>query len=159
VVVCQTGTHGDMLVAHLVPVEGERTEEEIRGALREHLPEYMLPSVLVWHAELPLTRNRKVDRAALAALPAVQATRTASGPGSGTEREVTEIWAGILKLAGTEIDPDRPFHELGGDSLAAARVLTRVRKRFGVGITLDEFYEVETVRSMAAHLEANGGAA
>jgi amino acid adenylation domain-containing protein len=159
VVVCQTGTHGDMLVAHLVPVEGERTEEEIRGALREHLPEYMLPSVLVWHAELPLTRNRKVDRAALAALPAVQATRTASGPGSGTEREVTEIWAGILKLAETEIDPDRPFHELGGDSLAAARVLTRVRKRFGVGITLDEFYEVETVRSMAAHLEANGGAA
>src|SRR6185503_16100504 len=63
VVVRQAGSHGDRLVGHLVAAGADRpSEEEIRGALREHLPEYMLPSVLYWQDGLPLTRNGKVDR-------------------------------------------------------------------------------------------------
>ena len=50
--------------------------------------------------------------------------------------------------------PDGDFYDLGGDSLAAARILTGVRKRFGVSITLDRLHEVQTVRAMAACVEA-----
>jgi acyl carrier protein len=60
------------------------------------------------------------------------------------------VWASILKLP--EVDVAASFFDLGGDSLAAARVLTEVRKRFGVTIPLDRLYEVRTVRAMAARI-------
>lgn len=155
VVVRQPGAHGDRLAAHLVPAGDERAgDEELKRALREHLPEYMTPSVYVWHESLPLNRNAKVDRAKLAAMaPAPSGAGTRSGgPVTEVERELAGLWASILRVA--EVDPDGDFYDLGGDSLAAARILTGVRKRFGVSITLDRLYEVQTVRAMAACVEA-----
>ena len=70
VVVRQAAARGDRLIAHLAAAGDARpTVEEIRQALREHLPDYMPPSAVVWHESLPLTRNGKVDRGKLAALP------------------------------------------------------------------------------------------
>ncbi len=159
VVVRQAGTHGDRLVAHLVAAGPDRTgDEAIRQALREHLPEYMTPSVYAWHESLPLTRNGKVDRGRLTASAAPGATGTPSAPASGpateTEKAVTGLWASILHVDEAAIAPDGDFYELGGDSLAAARILTGVRKRFGVSITLDRLYEVQTVRAMAGCVDA-----
>ena len=71
------------------------------------------------------------------------------------EGELAGLWGSILQVA--EVDPDVDFYDLGGDSLAAARILTGVRKRFGVGITLDQLHEVQTVRAMAARVEAARG--
>ena len=65
-VVRQDGARGDRLVAHLVRAGDERpSDAAVRDALRAHLPEYMLPSAIVWHDRFPLTRNGKVDRARL----------------------------------------------------------------------------------------------
>jgi pyochelin synthetase len=163
---------GDRLVAHLVPAGDERpSQDQIRLALRVHLPEYMIPSATVWHESLPLTRNSKVDRvklasasaAAAAAAPAVGAGRTgndgtATPPATELESQVAELWAGVLHLSGGQIEPGADFYDLGGDSLAAARILTGVRKRFGVSITLDRLHEVLTVRAMAACVEAGRAA-
>ncbi|MGH3375379.1 MAG: amino acid adenylation domain-containing protein, partial [Actinoallomurus sp.] len=149
-VVRQPGAHGDRLVAHLVPAgDAQASDEALKHALREYLPEYMTPSVFVWHESLPLTGNAKVDRARLTALaPAAAAPRVRSGGlATEVERELAGLWESILGVA--EPDPDGDFYDLGGDSLAAARILTGVRKRFGVSITLDRLYEVRTVRSMA----------
>lgn len=159
-VVRQPGAHGDRLVAHLVPAGEDRMDDEVlRQALREHLPEYMTPSVFVWHESLPLTRNAKVDRGRLSALsPAAPASGVRSGaPATGTERELAGLWASVLQRPEADIGPEDDFYDLGGDSLAAARVLTGVRKRFGVGITLDRLYEVRTVRAMTARVEAARG--
>jgi pyochelin synthetase len=158
VVVRQPGAHGDRLVAHLVPAGDDRASDEaLKGRLREHLPEYMTPSVYVWHESLPLTRNAKVDRAKLTAMaPTAPASGTRSGgPATEVERELAGLWGSILRVA--EVDPDGDFYDLGGDSLAAARILTGVRKRFGVSITLDRLHEVQTVRAMAACVEAARG--
>ncbi len=85
-VVRQAGARGDRLVAHLVPAGDVRpADDEIRTALREHLPDYMTPSSVVWHDSLPLTRNGKVDRGSLAALPPAPGTTgppAARRPGS-----------------------------------------------------------------------------
>ena len=157
VVVRQSGTHGDRLVAHLVAAGADRpSEDEIRGALREHLPEYMLPSVLQWHNGLPLTRNGKIDRGTLERQVVPGRGPTPQGPqGPATElqRRLAELWAGVLRCDAEELGLDDGFNAASGDSLAAARILTRVRKQFGVGITLDRFFEVDTVRAMAAHIE------
>ena len=152
VVVAQRGERGDRLVAHLVPT-GERrpADAEVRDALRRHLPEYMVPSAIVWHDGLPLTRNGKVDRGRLSAAP-VAVARPAAGvaPDTALEREVSGIWAGILRMPA--VDVASSLYDLGGDSLAAARILTAVRRQYGVSIALDRLPEVETVRAMAAQI-------
>jgi acyl carrier protein len=158
----------------------------------------MIPSAVVWHDALPLTRNGKLDRSRLVAAdvpdpapagPAAGAGLPApTGPGPATAPsaadggatnpgaadggaanpaaadggagpahggpidELAAIWAGILRVP--RVAADDSFYDLGGDSLAAARVLTEVRKRFRVTIPLDQLYDVRTVRAMAARVAA-----
>jgi len=114
---------------------------------------------------LPLTGNGKVDRSQLSRASVPAPGRAAGRPGAPAapatdlERQVAELWAGILHCPVAELDLDRNFYAAAGDSLAAARVLTGVRKQFGVGITLDRFFEVDTIRALAAYVEAAVGAA
>jgi amino acid adenylation domain-containing protein len=158
---------GDRLVAHLVPTGTARpAAQELRVALREFLPEYMLPSAVVWHERLPLTRNGKVDRRSLmsasAPAPAASSAETGSSTGSDAaaqnaadaelEDELRVLWASVLRISQDAVSRDADFYDLGGDSLAAARILTGVRKQFAVGITLDRLHEVQTVRAMAARI-------
>jgi pyochelin synthetase len=177
VVVRQAAARGDRLVAHLVPAgDGRPTLAEIRQALREHLPDYLTPSAVLWHESLPLTRNGKVDRGQLAAMMPLAGTGTAgtgtagtAGTGTGTagtgtaaatgetsdlERELIELWGSVLRVPAAALGPGSDFYDLGGDSLAAARILTGVRRRFGVSITLDRMHEVQSARAMAACIEA-----
>jgi amino acid adenylation domain-containing protein len=181
VVVRQAAARGDRLVAHLVAAGDARpTQEEIRQALREHLPDYMTPAAVVWHESLPLTRNGKVDRGKLTGAAPAAATTDAAAEGSGAsshgastgtdageitgmERELIGLWASVLRAPPASIGPGSDFYDLGGDSLAAARIFTGVRKRFGVSITLDRLHDVRTVRALAARIDADrataGGAA
>lgn len=157
VVVCQAGASGDRLAAHLVAAGDSRPDvASIRTRLGEHLPAYMTPSSLVWHESLPLTRNGKVDRAALLAAAPSAVSHDSAGARANTELEhaLTGLWASVLRVPEASIAPDLDFYELGGESLAAARILTKVRKEFGVGITLERMHEVRTVRAMAARVEA-----
>jgi pyochelin synthetase len=161
VVVRQAAARGARLVAHLVAAGDARpAEEAIRQALREHLPDYMTPSAVFWHESLPLTRNGKVDRGRLTAMtPLAETTAAAAGAArvadlTDLDRALIELWGSVLRVPPASIDPDSDFFDLGGDSLAAARIFTGVRKRFGVSITLDRLYDVRTVRAMAACIEA-----
>jgi pyochelin synthetase len=149
-VVRQDGRQGAQLVAHLVPSGEQRPPDAVvRDALRRHLPEYMVPSIITWHDTLPLTRNGKIDRAKLSAsMAADTVAMCGTGPDSELERQVAELWAKVLRIS--DVDATSTLYDLGGDSLAAARILTGVRKQFGVTITLDRLPEVETVRAMAA---------
>jgi pyochelin synthetase len=162
VVVRQPGAEGDRLVAHLVPAGDARpAADEIRHALREHLPGYMTPSVIVWHDSLPLTRNGKVDRGRLSTAAERLTPPPAAAPAAlpeGLQRQVAELWASVLRVPAAEIDPGTDFYDAGGDSLAAARIFTAVRKQFGVGITLDQMHEVSTIARMAGFIAAAGAA-
>ena len=158
-VVRQAAARGDRLVAHLAAAGDARPGiDEIRGELRVHLPDYMIPSAVVWHDALPLTRNGKVDRGKLVATEVAEAPATTPAPAvpppvaapSDVEEQLRELWRSILKVPDVALDAS--FYDLGGDSLAAARVLTDVRKRFAVTIPLDQLYEVRTVRAMAARI-------
>jgi amino acid adenylation domain-containing protein len=154
VVVRQPGAHGDRLTAHLVPAGNARPEEDqIRQTLSEHLPGYLIPATVLWHDSLPLTRNGKVDRARLATMAPKPAARPAA-ENTALHRTLAELWSPVLKVPPQDIGPDSDFYDLGGDSLAAARIFTAVRKKLGVGITLDHLHQVRTVRAMAGFLEA-----
>ncbi|MFD0305218.1 amino acid adenylation domain-containing protein [Streptomyces sp. NPDC127119] len=162
VVVRQPASRGDRLVAHVVPSEqdqpvpdGERRRraDALRTALRDQLPEYMIPSAVVWHDSLPLTVNGKVDRSQLTAgdLPEAKTVRSGdTAPAEGIERELSELWARVLKVP--EVDALTPLTDLGADSLAAARILVGVRKQYKVTIPLSELVRVNSVRAMAARI-------
>jgi non-ribosomal peptide synthetase component F/acyl carrier protein len=75
-------------------------------------------------------------------------------PGSGTHPELEQalatLWSSVLRLPPASITPASDFYDLGGDSLAGARVFTGIRKQFGVSITLDRLYELRVLHVMAA---------
>jgi pyochelin synthetase len=162
VVVRQAAAEGDRLVAHLVPAGDVRpSTDQIRHALHEHLPSYMTPSVIVWHDSLPLTRNGKVDQASLSGMTPQAATAEKAAPAGeseGLQRQVAELWASVLGVPATGIGPATDFYDLGGDSLAAARIFTAVRKQFGVGIALEQLYQVRTIALMSGLIAEAGTA-
>jgi acyl-coenzyme A synthetase/AMP-(fatty) acid ligase/acyl carrier protein len=139
------------LVAYLVPAAGEApTVSELRRALAQTLPDYMMPSAFVFLDALPVLPNGKVDRRALPApdhsRPALDVPYVA--PRTPIESDLARIWAEVLSVKQVGIHDD--FLELGGHSLLATRILTRVIEKFRVELSIQALFETPTVAQMAA---------
>ncbi len=128
------------------------SSEQLRGWLRQRLPEYMVPSVLVPLSELPLTPNGKVDRKALPAAGAVRPEEEYVGPRNAVEEVLSGIWAGVLKQDQVSVHDN--FFELGGHSLLATQVISRVRTSFAVELPLRALFQQPTVAGLALSIEA-----
>jgi len=142
------------LVAYLVG-EGEIAPGagELRGYLKERLPEYMTPAWFVWLEQMPLTPNGKIDRRAL---PAPDANRSDGGARDSAPRTaVEEIVAGIFEetLRRDRVRRDDNFFEIGGHSLLAMQVVSRVRKTLGLEIGVRSIFEEPTVERLARRIE------
>ncbi|WP_326588797.1 amino acid adenylation domain-containing protein [Streptomyces sp. NBC_01294] len=126
---------------------------ELREHLGRTLPAYMLPNVFVPLERLPLTLNGKVDRRALPAPEAVRPDLGGDFEAAGTpvEKALAEIWADVLSVDRVGLDDD--FFELGGHSMLATQVVARSKEQFGVAVTLRLFFDLPTVRELAAALE------
>ncbi|WP_314413681.1 non-ribosomal peptide synthetase [Streptomyces sp. DSM 40484] len=149
------------LLAYLVPADqadGIPSVEELRAYAGDRLPTYMVPSVFVELAELPLTTNGKVDRAALPepADGARAATaRAYVAPRTGTERILAETWTELLGVARVGVEDS--FFDLGGHSLLATQLVSRIRDVFGVDLTLATVFEEPTIAAIAAAVGADDG--
>jgi acyl carrier protein len=121
----------------------------LRERLQASLPEYMVPLAFVRLERLPLTPNGKVDRKALPA-PA-DSDRCGQeeyvAPRNDTEQALADIWCKVLGLARVGIHDD--FFGLGGHSLTATQVVSRVREVLGVEIALRALFERPTVAQLA----------
>jgi amino acid adenylation domain-containing protein/FkbM family methyltransferase len=127
--------------------------DELKGFLRERLPDYMIPPQIVFLDSLPLTPNGKLDRGALPlpgeCAPGLQ--RTIMAPRTAVEQTVADIWADVLSLKQVGIEDD--FFELGGHSLKATQVISRLRAAFYVDLPLSALFETPTVAGLAAAIE------
>jgi acyl carrier protein len=106
----------------------------LRRALKERLPEHMVPSQFVMMEALPLTPNGKADRQAL---PAPNRTETANGyvaPRTPVEELLAGIWAEVLRVE--RVGRNDNLFELGGHSLLATQIISRVREAFGVELPM-----------------------
>ncbi|MEV0378542.1 amino acid adenylation domain-containing protein [Nonomuraea sp. NPDC050643] len=120
----------------------------IRAALRERLPDYMVPAAIGTLESLPLTPNGKVDRAAL---PLPEAAPAARAPlRTPAECLVAEVWAEVLDLRRVWADDD--FFVLGGHSFAATRVTGRLRERLGAPVPVRLLFEHPVLADLAASL-------
>jgi amino acid adenylation domain-containing protein len=145
------------LVAYVVPEAGrEPSAADLRGVLREWLPEYMVPSAFVLVDAFPLTSAGKVDRGALPA-PERERAPAAVLPSTGLERVVAEVWGRALRIDPVGVDDN--FFDLGGHSLLMVDVQRELARTLDRPIVLLELFEHPTVGALAAHLGAAGGRA
>jgi non-ribosomal peptide synthetase component F/acyl carrier protein len=141
------------IVAYIVP-EGTHPPPiaELRRILGDKLPDYMVPSAFVRLDALPLTATGKVDRRALPApgraRPALKSAFVA--PRTSLEEKLAQLWAAVLGLDGVGVHDG--FLELGGDSLLATQVISRVLTQFHVRVPLRDLFDAPTVADMAALL-------
>ena len=142
------------LVAYVV---GRRdrlpSASEWRTFLVQRLPEYMIPSVFISLEALPLLPNGKVNRRAL---PVPDSSRPElhrpfAAPESPTQSRLVELWMNVLALDRVGVNDD--FFELGGDSILATRLVSRVRRTFGVELPLRELFWKPTVSELAPVVE------
>lgn len=132
------------LAANLVARSGDRLEDaELRRFLKTKLPEYMVPSRFAWLEAMPLSPNGKVDRARLPrAAAAPELERPDSSQADHLERRLMGIWREVLGVDG--IRSQDSFFDLGGHSLMAIQVISRVREAFGIELPLRSLFEQAT---------------
>ena len=140
-----------------------RREPDVLAGIREHLrarlPEYMVPPHLLRIEALPLSANGKVDRKALPAVAAVAADAVAdayTAPRNPVEEILAGIWAEVLRVERVGIDED--FFALGGHSVLAIQVISRIHDALGETPSVRWLFERPTVRDLAARLGRGGGA-
>ena len=147
------------LVAYLlVPHQPAPTVGNLRRALLDRLPEYMIPSVFLVLPSFPLAPNGKVNRGAL---PLPDSSRpdlenTFIAPSSPTEEAIAQIWSEILSVNPVGIHDN--FFELGGHSMAAAEIVSRIARELNVELTINVLFEEPTVAAMARRLDSDESA-
>ncbi len=143
------------VIAGLAPAARPRfTAERLRAHLAARLPAHMVPAVLLPWDSLPLTANGKVDRQALTdAAERAAGGRGAPGqsrtpPATAMEKTVLGCWREVLGRG--DLPVDRSFFEVGGDSLLATMLVSRLTAALGVPLTLRALFEAPTVQAQAA---------
>jgi amino acid adenylation domain-containing protein len=135
------------LVAYVV---GEVFAAVLRQALLERLPDSMVPAAFVKLAALPLTLNGKLDRKALPPPERQTSAETWQAPRTPVEEVLAGIWGELLGFERVGVDDH--FFALGGHSLMATRVLSRLREVFGVQIPLRELFEAPRLADFAERI-------
>ncbi len=126
------------------------TGETIREYLRFILPSYMIPIHYIKLDEMPLNNNRKIDYKLLQDIP-ISCERNIIKPRNEVEEKIAAIWREVLNI--DQIGIDEGFFNIGGHSLNAMRVLTKLYKEFNINISLSIMFQNPTIEMLAKHIK------
>jgi amino acid adenylation domain-containing protein len=154
VAVCERESRpGKDLVAYVVPREHSvPSVTELRGYLKENLPEYMIPSSFVVLEALPLMPNGKVDRNRLprpGTIPPL--TGKLATPRNEIEELIAQTWREVLRIEDVGIYDN--FFELGGHSLLATQIVARLQEAVNKDVRLRVLFDAPTIAELAEELE------
>jgi amino acid adenylation domain-containing protein len=140
------------LIAYVVSDKQSLTSQQLREYLKQQLPSYMVPNAYVTLESLPLTSNGKIDRKAL---PDVDVL-TQSSVDFVTARNITEeilvdIWRQVLQVENISIYDN--FFDLGGHSLIATQINSRISKELNLKLPLKTLFEETTVAGLAEKID------
>ncbi len=156
VVLAKTNKAGNKYLAGYVTPEEKFDKEAITGWLGSKLPEYMVPTLWIEVAEMPLTSNGKIDRRALPeADPSELISNEYVAPRNETEERLTKIWQQLLGVERVGIHDN--FFELGGHSLLVMRLIWGIRKELSEEVAVKEIFIHPTIASLSTYLESRIG--
>lgn len=144
------------LVAYVVPQSGDVDLGALRSHVRQTLPDYMIPAAFVQLASLPLTSNGKLDRKAMPE-PDFEAASAHRAPETPVQEKLCAIFSSVLEVSNVGIDDS--FFDLGGQSLQAMRLLSRIRTELGADLLINVLFDVPTVVGLAEHIDGSTTAA
>jgi acyl carrier protein len=143
----------DSLVAYLVCDPGRQPgREDLRGYLSARLPSALVPSAWHYLDELPRLANGKVDRSALPVQPAVVCASEAAhaAPRTPLEATLVELWREVLCAEHIGIHDN--FFDVGGHSLKAMQLASRIQRALDVAVPLRRIFEAPTIAQLSATL-------
>ncbi|NOQ27310.1 MAG: AMP-binding protein, partial [Bacteroidales bacterium] len=143
--------NGDKYLCAYIVCEGEFNQEEIRTYLSANLTDYMIPSYFVDLDKIPLTSNGKINRKILPS-PEVKAGDDYVAPSNEIEEKLVEIWSEILNIDKEEISVNANFFSIGGHSLKATVLTSKIHKEIGVEFPLRDVFLHSTVKSQASQI-------
>ncbi|MCP5052111.1 MAG: non-ribosomal peptide synthetase, partial [bacterium] len=140
------------LCAYLRLIKGQETPSmpQIREFLSGALPSYMIPSYVVPLRTIPLTPNGKVDKNALPDPRTRQSELKPIPPRNPVEEKLLDIWSEILDTEPGHIGIETNFFDLGGHSLKATRMVSRILETFQIEVPLVEIFLNPTISSVAS---------
>jgi natural product biosynthesis luciferase-like monooxygenase protein/amino acid adenylation domain-containing protein len=155
VVLAREDIPGDTrLVAYIIPAGPQAPATAVlRRHLQTWLPDYLVPSAFVFLESLPLTVSGKVDRRVL---PAPSGDRPEQDtpfvePSTPTEIELAEIWKQILRVERVGLHDN--FFNIGGHSLLAVQLVSRINAKFGVELALRDLFGTPVLEAVAARVD------
>ncbi len=153
VVLLKDDEGGKHLVAYVVLNSEEKDSEELRSFLETKLPNYMIPSAFVMLDTIPLTPNGKIDRNALLELDisANSLDKDFVAARNSMEKTLVGIWKDILEIETLGIYNN--FFELGGDSLMATQISSRIREIWEIDLSLHSLFERPTIAKLSEYIE------
>lgn len=149
------------LIAYLVvdknsaSLDSKDLAQKLNLSLQNVLPEYMLPHSYITLEQLPLTVNGKVDIRQLP-IPEMNAERNDyQKPVNELEINILDVYSEVLKKDKEAISTNDSFFKLGGDSIIAIRLVSRLNKKLGLNITVKDIFTYRNISELAAYILAN----
>ena len=141
------------LVAYVIPKEGYR-QELLYAYLKTQLPDYMLPSMVIEMESFPITSNGKLNRKALPEAEGDEfGLSSYVAPGNEMEESLASIWKEVLELDKVGVHDN--FFRIGGDSIMAIRLISKINKKSDVVITIAQLYEFNTIAGLVDQILNN----
>jgi acyl carrier protein len=144
------------LVAYVVPGPDGLDVGALAAHARKALPDYMVPSAFVEMESLPLTLNGKLDRDKMPE-PDFDSGSSYREPTTPRQEALCAIFASVLEVE--QVGVDDSFFDLGGQSLQAMRLLSRVRDELDLDLPIHVLFDVPTVAGLDEHFESEQAAA
>lgn len=151
VVVSKKEANGNHCLGAYFTADEKLSNQELRQYLSRTLPDYMIPSFFIQLEQIPLTPNRKVDLKLLPTPGAEQRDQLEfEAPRTVVEQKIKLIWEEVLGLK--EIGPNVNFFEIGGHSINAIRIISRIMKEFNLEVPLTKIFQTQTIRNLAQYV-------
>jgi tyrocidine synthetase III len=158
----ETSDGDHSLCAYIIPElvvnqEAKPLDHLLKDYLATNLPQYMIPTSYVMLPKFPLTANGKVDRSKLPD-PKMSATFSAAPiftpPSNAIEEQMATIWQQLLDR--NPIGIHDHFFEIGGHSLSAARLISRIQQTFNIKLPLIQVFKTPTINTLCTHCTQSG---
>ncbi|MGB7604816.1 MAG: amino acid adenylation domain-containing protein [Lutisporaceae bacterium] len=152
VVIVKENKEKEKCICAYVVSEKDINELNLKGYLKETLPEYMVPAYFVQLDKLPLTSNGKLDRRALPEPNLDYTLNEYEAPRNEIEEKLSKIWSEVLGIEKVGINDN--FFDLGGHSLKATALISKIHKELNKEIPLKELFKSPTIKAISKFIES-----